>query len=152
MAALGKALSEASFTIMYLFTTELYPTVVRLVNNKVTTRSQFDHRQWSSNLLWPHVLQVYMNLSAFIFQTEWFRLHLVLGTAGRVHISAHHAIGGRVASLPCSHLLCGGSRVWFSGFTPAWNIKRPTAWAHRGYWETKVMWKHVKRRSHVIQS
>ncbi|XP_038569258.1 solute carrier family 22 member 7-like [Micropterus salmoides] len=29
VAVLGKALSEASFTIMYLFTTELYPTVVR---------------------------------------------------------------------------------------------------------------------------
>ncbi|XP_040892510.1 solute carrier family 22 member 7-like [Toxotes jaculatrix] len=29
VAVLGKALSEASFTIMFLFTTELYPTVVR---------------------------------------------------------------------------------------------------------------------------
>uniref|UniRef100_A0A4W6BVU5 Solute carrier family 22 member 6 n=1 Tax=Lates calcarifer TaxID=8187 RepID=A0A4W6BVU5_LATCA len=29
VAVLGKALSEASFTIIYLFTTELYPTVVR---------------------------------------------------------------------------------------------------------------------------
>ncbi|XP_016890631.1 solute carrier family 22 member 7-like [Cynoglossus semilaevis] len=29
VAVLGKALSEASFTIMYLYTTELYPTVVR---------------------------------------------------------------------------------------------------------------------------
>uniref|UniRef100_A0A3Q3IIL9 Major facilitator superfamily (MFS) profile domain-containing protein n=1 Tax=Monopterus albus TaxID=43700 RepID=A0A3Q3IIL9_MONAL len=29
VAVLGKAMSEASFTIMYLFTTELYPTVVR---------------------------------------------------------------------------------------------------------------------------
>nr|XP_046273594.1 solute carrier family 22 member 7-like [Scatophagus argus] len=29
VAVLGKAMSEASFTIMYLYTTELYPTVVR---------------------------------------------------------------------------------------------------------------------------
>lgn len=36
VAVLGKAFSEASFTIVYLYTTELYPTVVRLVSNKLT--------------------------------------------------------------------------------------------------------------------
>lgn len=34
VAVLGKSMSEASFTIMFLYTTELYPTVVRLVNDK----------------------------------------------------------------------------------------------------------------------
>lgn len=36
VAVFGKALSEASCTIMYLYTTELYPTVVRSVSNSVT--------------------------------------------------------------------------------------------------------------------
>lgn len=33
VGVLGKALSEASCAILFLYTAELYPTVVRLVNN-----------------------------------------------------------------------------------------------------------------------
>lgn len=32
IAVLGKGLSEASFTTVFLYTTELYPTVMRLVS------------------------------------------------------------------------------------------------------------------------
>lgn len=35
VAVFGKALSEASCTIMYLYTAELYPTVIRSVINSV---------------------------------------------------------------------------------------------------------------------
>lgn len=41
VAVLGKSMSEASFTIMYLYTTELYPTVVRLVNKKLIDNDLF---------------------------------------------------------------------------------------------------------------
>lgn len=91
-------------------------------------------------------LQFYINLSRLIFQTECCRLHFVFVTAGRVHISAHHAVGGCVASPPCSYLLRSGSRIWFIDLTPAWNIKHQTGWVHRGCWETKVGRKCVRER------
>lgn len=118
VAVIGKALSEASFTIIFLFTTELYPTVIRLVNNKLK-ESNLQTIIFYYVVTTCRLLQVYINLSALIFQTEWVRLHFISGTSGRLHIATHHAIGGRVASPPCTDLLCSGSWVRFSGISPA---------------------------------
>ena len=115
VGVLGKAMSEASFTTLILFTTELYPTVVRLVCRKLMLASLTT----DNNVLRDHIqaAQVYINLIALVFQTERFGLQLIPRAAGCVHIPIHHAIGGRVASPPRSHFLCSCSRIWFSGFS-----------------------------------
>lgn len=70
VAVLGKALSEASFTIAFLYTTELFPTVIRLVNNHNDQRPQ-----WSSIWLWLH-LPIY---SFTLTSTLWFSRQNAVG-------------------------------------------------------------------------
>lgn len=126
VGVLGKSTSEASFTIMYLYTTELYPTVVRLVSHYVN----------------KFILLLYggqCNICLLcLLQTERFGLHCLFGPPGCVRIPTSRSIRGRVASAPSMHLLCCGSELRCDCFTPAWNIKRSTARVHRRHWENQV--------------
>lgn len=88
--------------------------------------------------------QIYINITVWIFQTKWFRLHCIYITAGSGHISSHYPVGGLLASSSWSHLLCSGSWMQFGVLIPAWNIRCKTSRVHWRHWETNATSRCVK--------
>lgn len=154
VAVLGKALSESSFTIIFLYTAELFPTVVRSVFEHIRNTSDRMHtwQCWNDS----YRLAFSLSLSLILFQTKRCWFYIICCTAGCVHLATDYAIGGRVAPPTFSHLLCCGSRMRFGKHPPARDPPYQTARDHWGHWETKeekkcVWWKlHLNVQEHTV--
>lgn len=140
VAILGKGLSEAAFTTIFLYTTELYPTVVRSVTvipmHKAATLKQYLLLHGTESSVKDCDCEVIMfHLS---HQTKWRGLHELHESSGSICGSAHPAAGGRVDSSSSDHHLLCGHHLRPGGSAASRDTQRQAARDDWWHWKATV--------------